>query len=288
MDKCEAGQKLGIQANVVVRIIVDELRTISYYFPVSTFRKVVAMLAARYPNTFLEKDDSDQIITSGNSPLLAKIINHNNYFNRAPNRSNRLNLNIPLNKRRKYKTFERTCKNWQPQEYEIGETKETIKDKKKFLLEISVKKTFTKEEYATIKEYMSQTYAEQRLFLNKADIPSANEVKNEWPFLVHKEFIFDHFTKLTEINIKDYMEKYNEKKSKISHYFQNNKRYVQQEYDKDWSYIDYITKHFKEDTRILCDSFDVSIGNTISYYIFINQFIYYIVKFAFFKYRRRG
>lgn len=259
MDLCNSGQKLGIYSNTLVRILVDELREKSIYIPVSVFRKVIALLTAKFPDTFLEKDEAGQIISLSNNPLLTKLINHNNYLNRNPKRLNSLNANIPINKRRKTNTIRKTCKNWQPENYDAGENLETVKEKKLWLQKISSNKNFSTEEWTKIKMFMSQTFSEQRLFLNQDNTKSVTDVMREWPFLVKKEIIFEHFEKLTGSNITNFFENFEEKKQKILNFFENKYKDISKE--EDISFLKYLSKYFKENEKFFITFYEVSDGH---------------------------
>lgn len=210
IDVCENKQKLGINLKTVIHVLVDELRTISFYIPVGVFRDVVGKLIAKYPETFSYADTEGRTITIKNSPLITSLIQRNNYLNRPSTSSKANDLSIPLKKKRLSKNFEETCVNWHKlhdsENYEEKEKKLEAKDK---LVEFNKQKTWTKDEFEEIKHLMNLLYSEQRKFLNNFEnIPSIKEVKENWPFLLHTSFIFQHFEQLVEIDTKQVFEKF--------------------------------------------------------------------------------
>lgn len=265
IDLCNSGQKLGVYLKTVIHTIVDELRTISYYIPVKVFRDVVSKLISKYPSTFILSDVEGNPITLKNSPLITSFIQRNNYLNRPTTSSTKTISNIPLKKKKISKTFEETCINWQRSNASDVTEEFNIKKWKSRLIELSLKRTWDTEEFAEISSLMSQCFFAQRQFLNNfVNTPSLKEIKSCWPFLVHKTFLFQHFSKLTEVDLQKAAEKYGLQIKTIIDYIKENKiklfldtyENTQQKAD-DYFALTLISKYFNEDIGLLFKVFPV-------------------------------
>ena len=108
----------------------------------------------------------------------------------------------------------------------------------------------------------------QRLFLNKCDAPTIEEIVTEWPVLLTTPVTFWHFEKLTSKNINVLEEQFTHKAPKILQLGQQNKIKVTCE-NSYLQCLEVIAKYFNEDLKILVDEQDKVYTSVIYIYFFI-------------------
>ncbi|XP_017471868.1 PREDICTED: uncharacterized protein LOC108363112 [Rhagoletis zephyria] len=68
LEMLENKKKLGKKLNAFANLLVDEMRMISFYLPMSTLRVVSVQAATKFPESFMEKDNEGNIISTSNIP----------------------------------------------------------------------------------------------------------------------------------------------------------------------------------------------------------------------------
>lgn len=156
---------------IVVHVIVTELRKIANNIPAAVIRTIIAQLTETYPSTFQFKDTDGNVIDSTNSPLFIKFVNHVNYENQPPKKK-KLNLNISIGARKKIKSLEKKCPNWQPETVPEGETVLfflqcfLLKEKQNWIKNKTAQCTISSEDFETILDIMDVSFSIQRFFFN--------------------------------------------------------------------------------------------------------------------------
>lgn len=256
----EEKKKLADKMNVVVHLLISELRNVSIFLPISVIRIVAQKLADKFPDSFRDTNDVGCDTTYGLSILITKMINHNNYLNRPS--CNELFQNLPAIKRKKLKTIGETCINWMPQNMNDEEICQKWEPARMKLKTMASNKRFTNDEWLYVKKTMSETYDLQRVFLNKS--PASQEIKNDWPFLLKKECLFIHFEKLMNCNQEKVKTNFEQKKTSLLKHGMLSKQAVIANFFKtastpqlselnDVLVFDYIFLFFKEDRKMIFD-----------------------------------
>ncbi|XP_055388137.1 uncharacterized protein LOC129616505 [Condylostylus longicornis] len=170
-EMLENKKKLNKRLTALANVVVDELRAFSFYIPMSVFRSVAQQAADKFPDSIIEKDENGKFISNEPLALITKMKNRNNTLNRAPKRKiPEIDLNIPLKARRISNVLQKTCPNWQPKKHNSeNHTATSAQFKQKFLQEMSKCEEITADNCKKIEEYMKETYAEQRLYLNNRE-----------------------------------------------------------------------------------------------------------------------
>lgn len=144
------------------------------------------------------------------------------------------------------------------------EIDETIEDKTKFLREIvydDSSKSDPKIQHKII-SYLEATYSAQRLYLNNIhDIPTIKDIKNTWPILLQKRYMFWHYKQLMGHSIHVLKDEILKKQEKILCYG-HHKKYkdiINSDNPTEIKLIKIIMKHFKEDFEKLFQTYSVRI-----------------------------
>ena len=261
----ELGQNVDDHLNNLIHLIVVELRQIAFFIPTVVLRQICHKLVAKYPSSFIQKDEVGNDTSFNNSIILTKLINHNNYLNR---KSPSCSPKIPLKKRKLNKTVEKSCINWQPTSSEDYDKKNSECHKAE-LKTISSKIRFLSEEWKKIIYMMDQTYSDQRVFLNES--PSILLIEVEWPFLLRKECMFPHFNRLMNTNIELFPDSFRKKKELILRFGKTLKntetiRFFASkgiEVDTEFIVLEFIYQYFKEDINMLYRIYEVIYKNYI-------------------------
>ncbi|KAJ3642058.1 hypothetical protein Zmor_024876 [Zophobas morio] len=145
------------------------------------------------------------------------------------------------------------CSNWQPEiETKSPESLEEKKNTLNALHNAFLNNVTLDLETTTL---LNETYNMQRLFLNKCDAPTIEEIVTEWPVLLTTPVTFWHFEKLTSKNINVLEEQFTHKAPKILQLGQQNKIKVTCE-NSYLQCLEVIAKYFNEDLKILVDEQD--------------------------------
>lgn len=93
------------------------------------------------------------------------------------------------------------CVQWQPEELPAGETKESLQEMKREMLQLYAQVEMAGAERGGLQRWHENTYMLQCRDLN-ADPPlSISKIKDNWPFLFSLKGLFSHFSELTSISI---------------------------------------------------------------------------------------
>lgn len=269
----ENNQILGKRLNTLANIIVDELRKYTFYIPMSVIRSISQKVANKYPHSFIEKDSTGNILHTQPIALITTIKNRNNFLNRAPKRvTSSVESNIPLKQRRLTETLKKTCPNWQPADNMSRENnKENIDDEKMVLQNKFLKTNFTKEDEATISKLMENCFANQRLFFNNRDrIPTVSDIKENWPFIFRRRYLYEHFDKLMNLQAESFVKSFEENKAKCIAFLKAN-NILKNDCPQNDEILEAFGNFFKEQPSVLFRIFEVCSYNLIlmftSYYI---------------------
>lgn len=263
----------------VIHHVISELRALHGNCQVHTenLRLAAAQLAAKYPIAFQDRKENGEPHGDGYSTTLRKLQHRNNYMARKNNRKN--NLEIELNIKRpnlsKFKHSDRVqvgCKFWQPTELPLGETPQSLEEKRVYLLNYA-ESMDDPEFLANLVNYVSLTFCYQRTYLNDLDEPrSISEIKLVWPVLTDFCIIMNHYETLVDIvSVNELFENLRNSISLILSYAQikgltainsNACNYL-----KFYECVCFLCKHFKEDINNIFKNFPVS--KCLSVYIFI-------------------
>ncbi|XP_031785954.1 uncharacterized protein LOC107981207 [Nasonia vitripennis] len=202
----------SLKQQLITRI-VDDMRGFDKHLPRKAFQKVAAELRDHYPKSFEEKLRNGQRCGQGFENTVRKMMNYNNNSNR-PHRLDNLNqkLKVPINQRKSLSCIQAGCSQWQPDHLPENEDETTQEEKRVWLLSYNLYDQTDPPMLEVIKENFCNSCVTQRLFLN--DISKENhllpQVREVWPCLTNKPFIFWHYEKLTghtiheiAVNIKD-------------------------------------------------------------------------------------
>lgn len=248
----------------VVNRTVSEMRNVQEFIPTKAFKIIAEQIVNKYPKTFKDMDENGKCFGDGCHTLFLKLRDRNNYLNRPHmKRSLSHTLTVPLKKQKKVISARAGCSNWQPEKFLDTETDETIEDKTKFLREI-VNDYSSKRDpkvHQKIISYLEATYPAQRLYLNNVHhVPTMVDIKNTWPILLQKEYMFWHYEKLMGHSIYVLKEEMLKKQNKIEIY--GRKKYkdiTNSNNPTEIKVIKIIMKHFKEDFQELCKTYPVGI-----------------------------
>lgn len=264
IKELESGSRSKYAINAVVNRTVSEMRNIQHFIPSKALKVVAEKIVNKYPKIFKDMDD-EKCFGDGCHTIFLKLRDRNCYLNR-PHMKRCLSqtLTIPLKKQKKILSAKAGCSNWQPEKHIDTETVETIEDKTKFLREImydDTSKSDPKIQHKIIL-YLEATYSAQRLYLNNVhEIPTIKDIKNTWPILLQKRYMFWHYEQLMGHSIRILKEEMLKKQDKILSYA-HNKKYkdiIDSNNPTEIKLIKIIMKHFKEDFENLFKIYPVRI-----------------------------
>lgn len=158
---------------------------------------MASQLKDKYPKSLSDTLPDGKMRGGGTITLSRALKNRNDNLNRTCNKRKSLSseLQIPLKSTRLMKSVRAGCINWQPHEYDddvdeviAAQYKEELKDYPSLI---------EKEGAEACMQKFNNTFPLQRLFLNKDDMPSNDDISLEWPSLYHKLFLKEHFHLLT-------------------------------------------------------------------------------------------
>lgn len=217
---------LGKRMNCLGNILIDEMRQISFFIPMSIIRTVAHRVASRYPDSFYLKDNEQVIITTIPVALITIMKNRNSFLNRPPKRvREELIANIPAKQRKTANVLKNTCVNWQPANIGSGETCSSIESKSKYLQDLFKQNKISAEERETAKKFMKDCFAVQRVFLNdRSSIPDVQQIQEKCPFLFEKEFAFQHFEQLMAIDPVKIKNEFEQKQEIVKRFWSESKQ----------------------------------------------------------------
>ncbi|XP_055372360.1 uncharacterized protein LOC129606213 [Condylostylus longicornis] len=264
IDMLKLKQNIGKRINSVANIIVDELRSKTFFIPMKIFRMVAHQAVSEYPDSFLQFDVDKQVVSSSPIALVETMRNRNNFLNRPPRKSNsETGTPVHIKNRKTTNILKGSVKNWQPKNKLSEEVKLTLDGKKQYLQQVYGRE-HNSEEKKIILQYMKDCFPFQRLYFNSIDkVPSVRDVKENWPFIFEKSCLFQHFTELTNLNPEHFKKQFSSEKPILYEHFMQNKTiksFFANEIN-DEKIICAVIMHFKEDQNLFYKKFEL--GTTL-------------------------
>lgn len=216
----------------MIRILCEDIRQHCAFPGRKTLAKISEMVVAKYSYSFRD-DIGDTVLGTGfesfRKQMEERLYNESrrekklNSLTKKLNSSNDEDLSAAEKVRKKPMSDSYGCVNWQPNSYPKDENEESQKEKQEWLSAEFTKKERDKK---TVALYMKQTYASQRLLINrgKPNIPSIQEVKNQWPFLFETDMLLQHFEQLMGFNLQIVLQQSLEKKASAIYEFMKQER----------------------------------------------------------------
>lgn len=254
----ENKRDIGTYINKLANVLVDEMRIISNKVPMTVIKSIARNISSQFPESFVEKDDSNNLINSEPVALINTMKNRVNFLNRAPKRPLSLhNPVVPIKERRKTDTLTASCSNWQPG-VSLNQM-ESHKIKQQQLMHWHKTNQNSSEILETITDFMKNTYAAQRVYLNnRKEIPQIVDVKQNWPYLFVKPHMFNHLDLLLNMNTQCFVNNFNTSKQKVSSVLQS-KKIITNTTNNDNDIINGIVNFFHEDINFLYKKIEVYI-----------------------------
>ncbi|KAJ8678238.1 hypothetical protein QAD02_014025 [Eretmocerus hayati] len=188
LEKLDQGLKSDKITTDIVHMVIAELRVISKHIEFETLRGVARKIITKYPA--LEDKMNDGVTRSGEGieSLSEKLKLHNIYLNRTRDRANPLSEVVHISKRRFNQSVFTGCTNPEPE-------LPTISDETMARYIEKLRSCGDDEIPTDSLEAFKITYPLQRKLLNT--FPHIDLIKNEWPCLLKKPYLFIHFKELT-------------------------------------------------------------------------------------------
>lgn len=227
--KCEDSIKDKAVITAVVNMVVSEMREIRKDISSKVFKIIALKIIKKYP-IFRDEDDNGKIFGDGAHTLFFKLLDRNNYLNRAPKAEYSLIHELPK-RRRLSRNLQVGCTTWQPEQH--NNDLETIEKQKILLKGLSPGDN-------SFYEYLENTYTLQRLDINKG-IP-IKKLLLEWPAIFLREGLLWHYKKLTGQESIQLIHNILEKKTRFMQKFSN----IQPEHGDVYTTLKIISSHFKE------------------------------------------
>lgn len=258
--------------NRVVHYIVTQMRLKNKQVPIPAFRSFAGQLAKKYPQ-LLDKDEDGNIISLIPTTLINKIVNHHNYLNR-PKRHNSFESDA------EYRNGPGPAKRSNPSKTTCLSsaclvkplTPAEVKRVQKELKYLANKSSLSSEEIARSHQLMQNAFGNQRQYLSSINKPTIDMVKEEWPFLLRREWIYKHFNETLNYDITHFSRMINQRKGKVIDYgkqlsLKDCKEFFEENEDMDDDYlcILFLTVYFKESSDFLFQMFKVRIGFNLYY-----------------------
>lgn len=180
-----------------MREIVKVLATRIYDITITPGRKnlriICEKLISKYPEAFQDKC-FDGIIADGTTTMVTKLEHAVENKKRVPKRTV---ISLGLNNSSPYPCKKRIkdsygCANWQPSVLPLGETPESLENKR---LQLKLEHGKFERNASLISEIMEETYIRQRHDINQRQKTIA-DLKMEWPFLFEEMPMLAHFDTL--------------------------------------------------------------------------------------------
>ena len=230
LDICRTDVENETAQKNVVHAIVTEM--LFYEVPIrrKDFRLISVQCMNTFPDTFEDRDEYGRRIDNGYNCILQKLEDHCNYLKRVPKKRHGLSqhLNLKLKHRRTLQSVQSGTVNWQPENIPKNETEEILDNKRIILKNYHFMNVERVEDGSHIEKMLSDTYPNQRLFLNDIyEPPTLEMIMDKWPLLFTPPGLFWHFQKLTGVSIQNFDEHFNENVQRIlifgkgKHNFQN-------------------------------------------------------------------
>lgn len=266
-ESFERGEKDGGHMRTMVQAVVQQMREIRTRIPLRGFKLVAEKIANKYPRTFKDIDTEGVLIGDGYHSLTSKLEDRNAYLNRPSKSSDN-----PTGRKRRH--FKAGCSNWIPSL--PPDVSNSLKDE----LNSYVNKEVDEQFYSLL----SDTYVQVRAFLERDDVPTVEDILNEWPVLLKPETIAWHFQFLTNKSLSDLSKNLCNKTEQILNY--GLKKHFQARITSDMpphmQALEYVSHNFTENLGLFIKTFGVSFVNFLQYKIsFLNSDL--VILFLFFR-----
>ena len=113
-----------------VHMVVDEMRLFSKHMTPESLYLVSTQMERKYPATFQDSFEDGQPFGEGPISIRNKLKEINKYLKRIFNEGLNKQLNVPINVQKLIFNAKAACINWQPETHPVGETEESLEEKK--------------------------------------------------------------------------------------------------------------------------------------------------------------
>lgn len=240
LTQFSSGTFTNANVRTLIQIIVDEMRTIKIAFPTKAAKIVSKKILERYAG-LTDRDEDRTILGDGSASLTNKIIDRNNYLNRPHKNSKRSSSPFALKSAKTKLSNKMGCVNFD----HCNETD------------------------------TAGTYDLERKMINEG--ASIREIKLKYPHLFNEANIFEHFQKLTLIDINKLDNTIYEKFEIISSYAIKKKYISTENVEKNLipiTIFGILTKHYKEDFQKFCFDIEVRLRNSFNLLLKTINFFY--------------
>ncbi|CAH0553345.1 unnamed protein product [Brassicogethes aeneus] len=243
----------------VVNIVVEEMREIKNHIPISAFKLVAKKIINKYPRTFQDQDEDNEVFGDGIGTLVSKLVDHNNYLNR-PHKTKQNSGNSLKIKKRKVLIARAGCPEW---EASASTSVEPSNELENYELDNS---EFT-DDFLT--KYLEAHYSKQRDFLNKLIPPTVHQIKATWPVFENVKYISLHFHKLTKTNLDNFLTSLQQKSERLVNYAIQQKYIEKTEENLSIQALKFFGNYFKENLSEIFYTFEentseIEIANKIT------------------------
>lgn len=254
--------------NRVVHYIVTQMRLKNKQVPIPAFRAFAGQLAKKYPQ-LLDKDEDGNIISLVPTTLINKLVNHHNYLNRPNKRHGSYESDASFNNgpgpAKRSNPSKTTCLSSACLVKPLPSAE--VKRVQKELYNLAKKSSLSSEQITRSHQLMQNAFGNQRQYLSSINKPTIDMIKNEWPFLLRREWIYKHFNETLNYDITQFSRMINQRKGKVIDYgkqlsHKECKEFFEENDDLDDDYlcILFLTVYFKESSDYLFQMFEVSLS----------------------------
>ena len=182
------------------------------FLNINMLRKVAHQILGKFRKSFADVIN-DELIGDGSATLLQQLESRKENLQRMTMprkrpKSSTADRDQPPRKNSKMELDSFGCikTQWNP-ELPVGESQDTQEEKKKFLQNEYDKLYWSVD---NVSKLMTATYSSQRHGIN--DKKNIEDLLKEWPFLAEEKWLFEHFHRLTEIDLTERLNDAFEKK----------------------------------------------------------------------------
>lgn len=210
MNVLTAEKTIGNLYADFVHAVVMDMRQISTSISVPVCRLIAKNILHTYPKSFGVLDKKGRLVDVDAITLTTSIVNRNNYINRLNIQQTEPSPKLQVSQRKKISILKQGVANFS------DNPKSTDENDKAEQSRIWLKNHFgltniNKSDLDKTKQLLDDTYFLQRQYINNPDSPpTVLQISNEWPHLLKKTYLIDHFNKLTEHETEFFYENYNQ------------------------------------------------------------------------------
>ena len=213
MEKCSKEERPDpCERREMIRIIMDDITALHVAPKRKELRKVAHQILGKFRKSFADVIN-DELIGDGSATLLQQLESRKENLQRMTMprkrpKSSTADRDQPPRKNSKMELDSFGCikTQWNP-ELPVGESQDTQEEKKKFLQNEYDKLYWSVD---NVSKLMTATYSSQRHGIN--DKKNIEDLLKEWPFLAEEKWLFEHFHRLTEIDLTERLNDAFEKK----------------------------------------------------------------------------